>query len=1128
MKNKIPVNSMIFDLLSSCNNNFIFIGDLKTKELQWSKNSFDFFAIEETETKDPNIWEKIIWKEDVLAFEKAIEEFVADKKDQLQSEFLIRTKQNTAVSAQVYIWPITEENNITYYAGIISSLSSQNTITSLTGMKSIYDFREELASLIQKKAQFGILAIGIDSLKRINDMHSYTFGDEVLKKFALELEKRISITSSLYRLDGDGVGILYRDTNKLELLEFFVKFQEILLSPFIVQDIQVSFNIFGAACVYPDDANDVDELLKSMRIALNIAKNSSGNHFVSYTKELAEQAQREQQLMYCLKESINHKFTGFQLKYQPLIFAETGKLYGCEVLLRWKHKDFPEGVTPTEFIPLIENMGLIIRVGKWVLQEALIQLSKWVKIMPTFQMSINAASAQFEDPEFRFFVMDCLCREKLNPNLLTLELTESDQISDTEAISHAFDFFRGQGIKIAFDDFGMGYGSFDIFRVLSADELKIDKSFLERLTYDVVDQKIIAHIISLCNSMNMYVCVEGVETNELANIIRQLGPKFLQGYYYNKPMTAEEFENFYLKNEQLETKEIAVIDASPEVKQTMVYSEYKPAQPLSPDDLIDTIHAGIIQVGMDSEFTFLTCNEGYRKMLGYTAKEIDDKFKNKALGFVHPDDMENVNKEIRHQLGMGDTVTIEFRVVRADDTPLWILGTGNVVKAKNGTSSLSVVIINNDEIKKCQLKVEANAVHYKRILDRMPTGMKCVRYDEKFTLDYISPSFLSIMGYNESEIHTLFHDNYINLIYEEDREQLIDDIFEQLKNSNVVTLHYRSRCKDGRLIWLQTVSRLCPPDEDGIQRCYSNVIDITDTISDAEKQKSRSLANRYQEAAARWGDVLFEINCSTYALHFSDEYQTMFNRNPEDELFKEFKYIHPEDRNLIKETLQKAIEGYRCAPIEIRALKDHNYRWYTIYIDEPEKLGNTNMMVLGKICDINDEKIERDKLLEKVQEDSLTGLLNKVALEEKIRLILGSMQPWEEYALYMIDIDNFKDVNNKMGHPFGDNVLREISRKLKDILEPSALIGRAGGDEFMALVKLNDGMNSVKMAEQIVQKLKGKFELSQHHMFISISVGGSLCPIDGLQFYDLFRRADSALYRAKARGKNQSCMFSGE
>lgn len=1119
---------MIFDLLSSCNNNFIFIGDLKTKKLQWSKNSFEFFAIEETETNNPNIFKKVIWKDDMLAFEKVIEELVEGKKEQIQSEFSIRTKKGTAVRAQVYIWQITVEDGITYHAGIISNVGSQKITKSLTGLKSIYDFRDEIADLINEGATFGLLAIGIDSLKRINDMHSYTFGDEVLKKFALELEKRITTTTSLYRLDGDGVGILYRNTQKHELIEHFTKFQEILLSPFIVQDIQISFNIFGAACVYPDDANDVDELLKSMRIALNIAKHSPGNHFVSYTKELAEKAQREQKLMYCLKESINHKFTGFRLKYQPLIFAETGELYGCEVLLRWKHEEFPEGVTPTEFIPLIENMGLIIRVGKWVLQEALKQLAKWVLYMPNFQMSINAASAQFEDPEFRFFVMDCLCRKKLNPNLLTLELTESDQIRDTEAISHAFDFFRGQGIKIAFDDFGMGYASFDIFRVLSADELKIDKSFLERLTYDVVDQKIIAHLISLCNSMNMYVCVEGVETNELANVIRQLGPKYLQGYYYNKPMTAEEFENFYLKNDKQEKKAIATTVVSPEVEQTLVYAEYKPAQPLSTDDLIDTIHAGIIQVGMDYEFTFLTCNEGYRKMLGYTAKEIDDKFKNKALGFVHPDDMEYVNKEIRHQLGLGDTVTIEFRIVRADGTSIWILGTGNVVKAKNGTSSLSVVIINNDEIKKRQLEVEANGVHYKRIVDRMPTGLKCVRYDECFTIDYISPSFLSIIGYNESEIHTLFHGKYINLIYEEDREPMLDEIFEQLKTSSVVNLHYRSKCKDGRLIWLQTVSRLCPPDEDGIQRCYSTVIDITDTISDAEKQKSRSLANRYQEAAARWGDVLFELNCSSLNLHFSDEYKTMFNREPEDELNNELKYIHPDDCSLITETLQKAIEGYRCSPIEVRALKDGVYRWFIIYVDEPDKLGNTNMSVLGKICDINDEKLERDKLLAKVQEDSLTGLLNKVALEEKIRLILGSLKPWNEYALYMIDIDDFKIVNDKMGHPFGDKVLRDISRKLKDLLGPSALIGRAGGDEFMAFIKLEDGMSSVKLAKQIVQTLQGIFELGNYQMYISISVGGSLCPTDGIQFYDLFRRADSALYRAKARGKNQGCMFSGE
>lgn len=1129
MGNKMLVDSRTLELLSGCNNNFMFIGDLKSGELQWSDNSMLQFSLKDNVTEDPEIWKRLIWQEDLAAFETGMAEMLQGEHEQMQGEYMVNICGGKIVPVQFHIWPVTFEEDKTYYVGVISNIVSQKTFDIVTGLKSGYDFRSTIAGLIRERKGFGLLTIGVDSLKRINDMHSYTFGDEVMKKFAKELELRIPEGAQLYRLEGEGIGMLYEGADKSDLAFRFAKFQEILQAPFIVEDIPITFNFHGAGCVFPEDGDSTDELLKNMRIVLNIAKNGSNGAYVAYTKAIAAQAKREQQLMEYLKESVNHNFFGFSLKYQPLIFSESGKLYGCEVLLRWAHREFPEEVTPTEFIPMLENMGLILRVGKWVLQKALKQLSRWVVMMPDFQMSINAACAQFEDPEFRFFVMDCLTKEKLNPNLLTLELTESDQIRDTEAISHAFDFFRSQGIKIAFDDFGMGYASFDIFRVLSADELKIDKSFLERLTYDVTDQKIIAHLISLCDSMNMSVCVEGVETPEVLNIIRQLGPKFLQGYYYNKPMTAREFEEYYLIEKVEDISEIVPSTKSePEKERTMVYAEYRPVQPMSMNELVNTVHAGIFQVGMDHEFTFLTCNEGYRKMLGYTSKEIEEKFKNQALGFVHPDDMEFVNQEIRRQLGMGDLVTIEFRVVRADGSPIWILGTGNVVKGKEGNVSLSVVIVNNNEFKKRNLEIESRCKKYKKILDNIPTGVKCVRFDEDFTLDYISPAFLSLMGYNESEIHTIFRDSYLNMICEEDREQLFNDIFEQLRESNIVTLHYRTPCKDGRKIWVETVSRLCPPEEDGIQRCYSSVVNITDSIADEAKQRTKSLANRYKDAAARWGDVLFEVDAAKMSVDFSEEYQTMFGRYPEDTVDMELKYVHPDDRKLITDVLQRTIDGKRCAPIEIRILKNDEYHWYSIYVNEPDILGNTSMAVIGKICDIDSEKKERDKLLARSQQDALTGLLNKSTMEEKIRLLLSTLQPWDEYVIYMIDVDDFKVVNDRMGHPFGDEVLRSVAKKLQNLFHKSALVGRAGGDEFMVFLKLEEGQNVAEKGREIVDALKGTYTLGDSAMIIEISVGGAHCPKDGEQFYDLFRRADSALYRAKAKGKDQSCMFSGE
>jgi len=253
----------------------------------------------------------------------------------------------------------------------------------------------------------------------------------------------------------------------------------------------------------------------------------------------------ESVLTACLRDSVEHGFLGFGLVYQPIVYSETGELYGCEALLRWEHPDFPDNLSIQTVIHALENSGLIKEVGMWVIRTAFLQCYEWLPSFPSFQMGVNVSSSQFEDPDFPRMVMEVLSEYHLEPSLITLELTESREIQDISQVSQAFNYLRSQGIKIAFDDFGTGYDSLNIFRILSVDELKLDRSFLERLTYNITDQKLVQHIIGLCHSISMYVCVEGIESYDSAQIIRQLGASLCQGYYFNHPLTKEEFQAAY-------------------------------------------------------------------------------------------------------------------------------------------------------------------------------------------------------------------------------------------------------------------------------------------------------------------------------------------------------------------------------------------------------------------------------------------------------------------------------------------------------------------------------------------------------------------------------------------------------
>lgn len=1008
-------------------------------------------------------------------------------------------------------------------------------IDKLTNLNGNYNFRMMLSSLENQKNQYGIMFIGIDDFEQINNLYSYSFGDRVLKKFSRTILPFLPEDVSLYRLDGNGFGILYPNGDCYELIKLFNRFQDVAQCIKQINGHAISFTISGSVCFYPKDGIDCDTLYQNARVTFEKAKKQGKKTLLVYSNDKLAFSQYSIKLIEYLRESVLNEFKGFYLNYQPLILANNKKLYGCEVLLRWKNPNFEMKLGPTEFIPFLESSGLMDKVSHWVIRTALKQLNTWIKYMPNFKMNINVSYQQLEDPSFKFFILDTIKQEGLSPSLITLELTEDNNVKKIEEVRHSFDFLRSQGIKIIFDSFGAKHSSLEIFRELSADSLKINHTLLNRITYDVTDQKIVSQIINLCHSMNMTVYVEGIEDKETLKIIEQMRPEILQGFYYKEPIDADKFYEYYFEKgtDSLNYQEdIMSIDISLEKEKSMVYSAFTPTHSMDIKELIDNAYAGIFQVGMDHEFTFLTCNEGYRRMLGYTIKEMEEKFKNQALGFVHPDDIEYVNYEIRRQLGISDIVTIEFRVVKSDGTPIWILGTGNVVKGKQGSKSLIVVIIENDRLKKRSLEMEESYWKYRRVLDNIPACVKCIRFDEDFTLEYISPSFISLIGYTEKEIKNKFDGKYINLIFEEDRKNVLSDMIGQVSSKDIVTLHYRIRCKDKRLISLETISRLYKNDSDGKYYFYSSIVDVTDVVTNAiyeeKDKKSNNLVNRYQKALKQWGDILFEYNFKDDTITFSDNYYNIFQVEPKGTITEQLSNIYEDDCKVLLDALEEAQNGNKPEAIEIRICsKNDVYLWCSIVFNEPDKIGETTISILGKIRNIDEEKKEYNKLIEQSQNDLMTGLLNKSTTEEKIREILLSCDKSRNYALFMIDVDNFKYVNDTMGHVFGDKILIDLAECLKRNFRKADIVGRVGGDEFIAFMEYNGEKESIqKKVIDILKRIDSAFTYDDLYFDISVSIGISVYPEDGEQFYELYHHADSALYRAKEEGKNTYCMFS--
>ena len=248
-----------------------------------------------------------------------------------------------------------------------------------------------------------------------------------------------------------------------------------------------------------------------------------------------------------MQNSIARGCEDFFLCYQPQVDAKTGRLTGAEALLRWYDKD-GSVVAPMQFIPLLEKSRMIIPVGHWIIENAVITAKKWQKFQPDFQMSINISLYQLEEHMLFPFVKDCMERHEIDPRTITFELTESQSVYDWEFVNKQFSEFHDLGIQIAMDDFGTGYSNLGFLKNFACNIIKIDRMFIKDILTNDFDKNLVKYTIMLCHSVGMRVCVEGVEDEDVFVYLRdECQADEIQGFYFGRPETIEVFEKRFEK-----------------------------------------------------------------------------------------------------------------------------------------------------------------------------------------------------------------------------------------------------------------------------------------------------------------------------------------------------------------------------------------------------------------------------------------------------------------------------------------------------------------------------------------------------------------------------------------------------
>jgi len=418
-------------------------------------------------------------------------------------------------------------------------LAYYDTVTQLPNRALFEDRLTQAVSIAKVNGQtLGVLFISLDQFKKVNDSLGHGPGDGLLREFAARLKSCISKSDTVARFGNDEFALLRTQIKGTEdVIETIASLSQVLKFAFDLPGHELYATVSVGVSLFPLDGSDSHTLLKNAGAALYKAKRSGGANYQFFTADMHELASRRLALETNLRRALQNQ--EFLLHYQPRVSVDSLQITGVEALVRWQHPQLGL-VSPSEFIPLAEDTGLIVPIGEWVLREACEQNRRWQEQgFAPVQMAVNISARQFHDQHLPQTVIRILDESGLSPEHLELELTESSIMQNAEFAEGVLNRWKNMGIKISIDDFGTGFSSLASLKRLPIDALKIDQSFVRDANTDADDAAIVMAIITLAHNLRLRVVAEGVETEEQLRFLQLLRCDEIQGNFFTKPLPAD-------------------------------------------------------------------------------------------------------------------------------------------------------------------------------------------------------------------------------------------------------------------------------------------------------------------------------------------------------------------------------------------------------------------------------------------------------------------------------------------------------------------------------------------------------------------------------------------------------------
>jgi diguanylate cyclase (GGDEF)-like protein len=419
------------------------------------------------------------------------------------------------------------------------TVSAAPTVDSLTQLPTRVYFEDRLAAAATKADananRLALLFIDLDGFKPVNDTYGHSIGDIVLEQVGQRLKAMSRGKDVVARVGGDEFLLLLSNVTTEEGIAHVAgRLIQGLSQPYQAEGREVMISCSVGIAIYPDGCSHA-KLIARADAAMYASKRSGGSKFCFYSSAMDADAEAQFELLRDLRKAVAAK--EFELFYQPKIDAKSGKVTAVEALLRWKHPT--RGLLlPSTFIPIAERFGLIGAIGNWVIEDACRQSRQWREKGVRMRVAINLSAHQMRQDDIVERITDALQSHKIHPSLLTCEITESAAMEDTKTTQTTFRRLGELGTHLSIDDFGTGYSSLSYLRKLPAEELKIDRSFIQDLEHSADARAVVDAVIKLAHALGLKVVAEGVENQRQQHVLVQMGCDELQGFLFAKPMSA--------------------------------------------------------------------------------------------------------------------------------------------------------------------------------------------------------------------------------------------------------------------------------------------------------------------------------------------------------------------------------------------------------------------------------------------------------------------------------------------------------------------------------------------------------------------------------------------------------------